>query len=445
MDTPGHRPGRLGNGLPTAFTRPFNHEFLQPAGFRSGDDDRTEDRPRCQRDTPPGLADFGTGDPRGGEVVVIGEVHQVHVIGPGGVAGFPDGEVDPRDRGRGLGNVHKVAGVLPDTADPGHGGDGIVVDEAVPVRRRVEDIGAVGLVIGDDVVPDDGIDILQRGGRELLLPEPGALERVAGHRGETVHIGGNLLSGTLLVAADVGIEQRLLRILGPVQVHDQAVGLDALDVVVDFREGDVFVRNPAPGGVPAVEHDGIDGTVAGKEFLELGLDEGGMCRRERERGTDPMVGVQDGEMEHDLHPFLPQRGDEFPEHVPVQGRMHHAVIRRGGVPHAETGMVLHGDADERAPGALRGPHPLVRIQSGGIEDFRRKVRIRPVGALEGGQSEMDEHPEAQVDEFLLELVKGLGGLPEQGLCLAVPVEQKGQACKEKAVSHKVRVSIQAKV
>jgi hypothetical protein len=58
---------------------------------------------------------------------------------------------------------------------------------------------------------------------------------------------------------------------------------------------------------------------------------------------------------------------------------------------------------------------------------------------------MDEHPEAQVHEFLLELVKGLGGLPEQGLCLAVPVEQKGQACKEKAVSHKVRVSIQAKV
>lgn len=37
---------------------------------------------------------------------------------------------------------------------------------------------------------------------------------------------------------------------------------------------------------------------------------------------------------------------------------------------------------------------------------------------------MDEHPETQVHEFLLELVEGLGGFPEHGLGLAVPVEQK---------------------
>ena len=69
--------------------------------------------------------------------------------------------------------------------------------------------------------------------------------------------------------------------------------------------------------------------------------------------------------------------------------------------------MLDAHADELAAGTPGRFHPLARIQPRGIEDVYVQIRVRPVGILEGGKSEMDEHPESQVHELLLEPVEAL--------------------------------------
>ena len=125
-----------------------------------------------------------------------------------------------------------MAGVLPDLADAFQGIYAVLIHQAVAVRGGVQDVGAVGVVVRDDVLGHDLVNILQGRARELGLPEPGLLQRVAGHRRELVGLRGDLLAGALLVAADVGIEQSLGRVFRPVQIHHQAVRLDALDEVI---------------------------------------------------------------------------------------------------------------------------------------------------------------------------------------------------------------------
>ena len=87
--------------------------------------------------------------------------------------------------------------------------------------------------------------------------------------------------------------------------------------------------------------------------------------------------------------------------------MHHAVICGGSIPHAESGVVLDADADERGAGTLGRGHPLAGVQLGGIEDGGVQIRVGPIGLLEGGKPEMHEHVEAKVYELLLELMEAL--------------------------------------
>ena len=96
-----------------------------------------------------------------------------------------------------------MAGVLPDLADAFQGIDAVLIHQAVAVRGGVQDVGAVGVVVRDDVALHDLVHVFQRRRRELGLPEPGFLQRIAGHRRELVGFRGDLLTGALLVAADV--------------------------------------------------------------------------------------------------------------------------------------------------------------------------------------------------------------------------------------------------
>ena len=129
-----------------------------------------------------------------------------------------------------------MAGVLPDLAYALHGVYAVLVHQTVTVRGGVQDVGAVGVIVRYDVVCHDLVHVFQWRVRELGLPEPCLLERVASHRRKLIGLRRNLVSGVLLVAADVRVEQSLGRVLRPVQVHHKAVRLDAFDKVIKLRE-----------------------------------------------------------------------------------------------------------------------------------------------------------------------------------------------------------------
>ena len=230
------RGGAAEDCVPGAFVEIFNDIFLHHASLWFGHHDHIDEGARVELDFPERFFDFGAGDPACAEVVIVGEIHDVHVVGPGGVARLADGDVDVGDRLHCLGHVHDVAGVLPNLAYALQRVDAILIHQAVTVRGGVQDVGAVGVVVRDDVLGHDLVNILQGRARELGLPEPGLLQRVAGHRRELVCLRGDLLAGALLVATDVRIEQRLGRVLRPVQIHHQAVRLDALDEMIKLWE-----------------------------------------------------------------------------------------------------------------------------------------------------------------------------------------------------------------
>lgn len=197
------RCGPAEDRMPGTFVEIFNDIFLHHAGLWFGHHYHVYQAAGVELDFPERLLDFGAGDPAGAEVVVVGEIHDVHVVGPRGVARFADGDVDVGDRLHCLGDIHDVAGVLPDLADAFQGIDAVLIHQAVAVRGGVQDVGAVGVVVRDDVALHDLVHVFQRRRRELGLPEPGLLQRVAGHRRELVGLRGDLLTGALLVAADV--------------------------------------------------------------------------------------------------------------------------------------------------------------------------------------------------------------------------------------------------
>ncbi len=214
----------------------FNDIFLHHSGLWFGHHDHVYEAAGVEFDFPERLFDFGAGDPAGAEVVVVGEIHDVHVVGPGGVARLAYGDVDVGDRLHCLGHVHDVAGVLPDLADALQGIDAVLVHQAVAVWSGVQDVGAEGVVVRYDVVCHNLVHVFQWRVREFGLPEPSLLERVACHRRKLVGLRRDFVPSILLVAADVGVEQSLGRVLGTVQIHHQTVRLDALDKVIKLWE-----------------------------------------------------------------------------------------------------------------------------------------------------------------------------------------------------------------
>ena len=77
------RGGPAEDCVPGAFVEIFNDIFLHHASLWFGHHDHIDEGAWVELDFPERLFDFGAGDPAGAEVVVVGEVHDVHVVGPG--------------------------------------------------------------------------------------------------------------------------------------------------------------------------------------------------------------------------------------------------------------------------------------------------------------------------------------------------------------------------
>ena len=76
------RGGAAEDWMPGAFVEIFNDIFLHHAGLWFGHHDHIDEGARVEFDFPERLLDFGAGDPAGAEVVVVGEIRDVHVVGP---------------------------------------------------------------------------------------------------------------------------------------------------------------------------------------------------------------------------------------------------------------------------------------------------------------------------------------------------------------------------
>lgn len=77
------RCGPAEDRMPGTFVEIFNDIFLHHASLWFGHHDHIDEGAWVELDFPERLFDFGAGDPAGAEVVVVGEVHDVHVVGPG--------------------------------------------------------------------------------------------------------------------------------------------------------------------------------------------------------------------------------------------------------------------------------------------------------------------------------------------------------------------------
>ena len=272
-------------------------------------------------------------------------------------------------------------------------------------RRRVEDHVDVQLVLRHQPLVDHLRHRLERAGGVGLLPEPAIGERDAGN-GRDRAFAGDLLAGILLEPLDVAVVERRRGILARVEVGDQAIGLEPLDERVDLVERHFVVGDPAPRRVPAVEHEHGDVAVVGQQLGELALDQVDLGARDVEM-PNVIAQVEDGKVKRDLEPFATKRIDVRPHHIDATWRVLDARHRRGGGPETEAVVVLGREAAPGHPRRLGRARPLIGVERGGMEHRRGIVRIAPLAVLEGGEVEVVEHAEAEVDKLLLQLQERL--------------------------------------
>src|SRR5258708_24659501 len=82
-------------------------------------------------------------------------------------------------------------------------------------------------------------------------PEPFTLQRCSRLRGYFAS-GRKRLSGVLFILFYVGVEERRARITALVIVAKQAIRLEFLDVIVDFKKRHLVVIDSAPVRIPSV-------------------------------------------------------------------------------------------------------------------------------------------------------------------------------------------------
>ena len=93
----------------------------------------------------------------------------------------------------------------------------------------------------DNVFLHEHFRVLHRRLREVRLPEPCFLDREAGQCRKSIAFLVNVLTCTLFVGLDVGVEQCVGRVFGGIQVHHKALGLDGFYQCVDFFERNLVV------------------------------------------------------------------------------------------------------------------------------------------------------------------------------------------------------------
>jgi hypothetical protein len=98
---------------------------------------------------------------------------------------------------------------------------------------------------------------LQMAIRVLSFPEPPIRQGYAGQTRQVIVLG-NLLAGVLFECFYVGIVEPTRWVLTGVKVADKAIGLQALDVLIDLSERHLFIRNTAPRGIPSIGDEDVD-------------------------------------------------------------------------------------------------------------------------------------------------------------------------------------------
>ena len=427
--------------LPAFRAEVFQAVTLQAVVVPVGDDHHVEGLLALEADAPPGFLHFAIRIPTAVEVVIVGEVVDGIVVAPRTFGRTVLCQIAADDGCFGLRHIGHMAALLPQLAYLLQGCQGIVVHEAIAVGGDVQDESAVGLAVGLDVLSHHLLGVLQLVRRERRLPEPAALQGQAGQGGQAVLLRADALAGSLLVALDVGIEEGLARILGSIQVHHQTLGLQRLDVAVDVLEGYLIVRDAAPRGIPSVDDDGADATVAREELGQLVLYHLHVLRGYHVR-TQTVVHIEDGIVEVDFQPFGTESVGVFAHHVATQRTLHHVVVGGLGVPDAEAAVMLGGQTAVGHAGGLGCLGPLAAVQACGIEAFGGGIGVGPVLVVERGHVEMDEHAEPAVYELLLQLVQRLllacrlhgGGLKLLAADIHSRQTTKRQCCQQILVS-----------
>ena|GEM_PF-4174857 len=254
-------------------------------------------------------------------------------------------------------------------------------------------------VLGDEPFFDDGFCWFERAIFVAGFPEPAIGEGDAG-LGRDRAFGGWVLTSVLLEGFDVTVVERGRGVLACVELGNDAVWLEFFHEGVYFVERDFGVGDPAPGGVPSIEYEHGDFAVVCEEFGELVFDELDFFGRDIEV-ADVVAEIEDAVVEAGLDVEVVARFDEFGDDIDG------AVIDFGfGGPDGEAVVMLGGEAGILHVGALGGGKPLIGIEGGGVECARCTGGVAPFAVLECGHVEVEEHAEAEVEEFLLELEEG---------------------------------------
>ena len=396
----------LEDGVP-AFPLLVFHFICLNTAFRFLDNSHERDALLAlQVDFPPRLFDRRMRGPSRGEIIIVGEIAYSVVVAPTVFCGLALGEVVFDDGGITFRDGFRRPFMPPDLADLAKRFDGIIVHQALTIGGNIEDEVAISFIIGTDILLDKPTNTLESVCRHRLLPEPSALDTQASKSRKAVLAGAYLLSCTLLIRLDVGVEECLARILGCIQVHNKTIGLQTLDVVVNLLERDFIVRYARPRSVPTIDDECRNIAIIGEKLFQLSLDELGMLRFDVPR-TDAVVGVEDAEIQHHSKSFLAKSINILANHIDMSWRLKGIVVGRLRVPNAETTMMLSRETSIGHACRLGSPCPLMAVEICRSESRHRHIGIGPVLDGIGGHVVMDEHAETQIDKGLLQLAQRL--------------------------------------
>src|SRR5277367_2648520 len=124
-------------------------------------------------------------------------------------------------------------------------------------RRRIQNQVALFAIQRFKPLIYDGRHRFEMSIRVSLLPEPFISKR---HTGKGWHLAAlrNLLPSILLERLNVGVVESTRRILASIQVADQAIGLQALDMLINLMKRNFFVCNSAPRSIPAIGNENVN-------------------------------------------------------------------------------------------------------------------------------------------------------------------------------------------
>lgn len=224
----------------------------------------------------------------------------------------------------------------------------------------------------------------------------------------------------LALLARVGIAGRRPRALGLLEANDvhvpgigqvgvigqQAVGLQRFHQAADLLVRDGVVTH-LPG--PTVHDQTGDGPVVAEQLGELGLDVRQLGGCDLTAGY-PRCVVPDRVVEAWQKAATAKGRHVFRHHVALAIAPRDVLdveITGAARPQGEAVVMPGGEHAVLHLGGHCGVGPLARIEAGGIELPDVQIRLRPEAGV-GEDPEVDEHAEAQIDEFSLQFLQRLG-------------------------------------